>query len=47
MVAALNIHSALGRVMNSFLESHGKIQPSQNDWKIYADAAKASRENNA
>ena len=47
MVAALNIHSALRRVMEDYLESHGRAKPSENDWKIYADAVKASKELNA
>ncbi len=44
MIAALNTHSALRRVMEDYLESHGRVKPSENDWKIYADAVKAARE---
>ena len=46
MIAALNIHSALRRVMEDYLESHGKVKPSESDWKIYGDAVKADKETN-
>lgn len=42
-VAALNLHAALGRV-NAFLETQGRLQPSERDWVLYKYAADLASE---
>ena len=44
MVAAMNYYAAIDRVVHGFMESGGKVKPSERDLKLWDEASRATKE---